>query len=119
MRFEFKHLTLHEHGVFITFGTRRVVITPETVTVDDYAGHQYVFRKDQGYSIVYGGPQTSLRGRNFGFVDRNGDDGPIWFGERSIEAITAALEQCDWEIKVRKDQGLIPRALKRLRLKRD
>lgn len=65
MRFEFKHLTLHELGVYITFGTRRVVITPETVTIEDYAGHQYVFRKDEGYSIVYGGPQTSLRGRNF------------------------------------------------------
>ena len=86
VRFECEHLTLHEIGVYITFGARKVAMTPETVTVDDYAGHQYVFRKDEDYSTVCGGPQTPLRGRNFGIVDRNGDDGPIWFAERSIAA---------------------------------
>lgn len=114
MRFEFKHLTLYEHGVYITFGTRRVVITPEAITVEDYAGHPYVFRKSQGYSVVYGGPQESLLGRSFGFIDRRGEDAPIWFGDRSVDAIMAALKQCDWELEIRRNQGLVPRVLQRL-----
>lgn len=51
--YEFERGLLIEHGAYISFGARRILITPAEIDIETYARDHYVFRRSDGYASCW------------------------------------------------------------------
>jgi len=109
--YEFKRGLLIEHGAYVSFGARRILITPAEIDIETYARDHYVFRRSDGYRVTLDRPRGGL-GRASGLLQADGSPAPIWFGADRARAL-AALEDCGWDVELPERNDRLSRFLSR------